>query len=170
MFDAQFYTQKILPAADYVLRNNMNTLGQHFANEFMSEHDLNNGANPNVQRNASQLFNWVAQNAQRLNNGNLTVNDQQLFDIVGAYIKNVFDVWQRQMQPSGYSAYNQQPLGSTFNRPASFTGGGMGGFGQQRPQGGNQMNGMSLAAPLLRLCPPRYSRPKRRLLLPSLRS
>lgn len=129
MFDAHFYSQKILPAVDAVLRNNMNSLGQYFANEFMGEHDLNNTVNPNVARNCQQLFAFVASEAQRMNNGNMTVNDQQLFQIVGVYIQNIYQAWaSRQQQPAAMGVgYGQATMGSSFARPS----GGMGaqGFG-----------------------------------------
>lgn len=122
MFDHNVYGA-ILNAAFNILRNNGQQIPRQFAEGFMFDHDTKNGHQS--QRNAAQLFDFVTREAQRLNNGQATIrDDQQLFGIVGLYVEDIFRRWAATQQGGGL-------------------GGGMGGFRQSNMGfgGGSSLGG-----------------------------
>lgn len=142
MFDEAMY-RDILNAAHSILRNNGNQLDRQFSEGFMFDHDPSQGAAS--MRNAQFFFDYVAREAQRMNNGQMVIHsDRQLFDIVGSYITQIFNRWadsQRQGSMGFGSGGGGRPLG--FGN----SGGGNNFFGNRR--GGTGFNlGGSRPAPL----------------------
>lgn len=146
-FDQSMYVI-IFDAAHQILRNNLNQIPQEFADGFMMEHDLRNGASS--QRGVEQLYRYVADTAVRLNNGNATIRDNdQLFQIVGDYIKAIYDNWARRRSGGGGGTWRQQTGGfgangggGGFSQPNNGFGGNSGGgfgFNQTRPQAGSHL-------------------------------
>lgn len=132
MLDEKIYGS-IFNAAHTVLQQNVQTLGNAFCQGFVDDYDIRLG-NQNY-RNAEHLINYVTQMAQRLNNGSLTIrDDQQLFDITGEYVKTIFNNWvSRQRQTPGFGQG-----GGMFN---NNNGGGFG-YSQQSGFMGNQNRNM----------------------------
>jgi hypothetical protein len=105
----------ILNCAEGILRNNAQRLGAQFCNEFMTQYNPRSGQQG--YNNAQFLFNYVSTEARRLN-GNNVVQPDLLFQIVGAFVENIFNNYVAQVR--------QQQQGGGFNNGGGFSGGGFG--------------------------------------------
>lgn len=126
MIDQHLYSQ-MFDAAFNILKSNGSSLGREFCEGFMFDHDLRNGQE--AQRNAANMFNAVANEAQRLNGNSIIRDNNQLFEIVGSYIKYIYGVYtQRQQQRGSFGGG-----GSMFGGGSTMGGGSM--FGGNRGGG-----------------------------------
>lgn len=93
MFNQQQY-QNLLTAADYIFqRQGLNEFGREFVERFVIDHDPRQGQS--AYASAQRFFDYVAQLAQRTF-GNGAVSDDQLIQLVYAYIKQLYVVWSGQ--------------------------------------------------------------------------
>ena len=137
MFDESVYST-ILQASYTILKSNGQKLGKEFCEGFMFDYDPRNGQAS--LRNAETLFNYVAREAQRLNNSMQIRDEEQLFGVVGFFIENIFNRYQSSRRGSMGGG-----MGFGGNAPSSGFGGGFQGgsmfsqnrsslgFGQQNP-------------------------------------
>ena len=113
MINQQLYIT-LLEAAHNILSRNVRELGDEFCNGFMIDHD------PNKARDhtwVERFFGYAERAVLHQNNGNPAIrNTEQLFYIVGEYIKEIHRLYQETRR----GGFGGQP------QPMSFSGGGNG--------------------------------------------
>jgi hypothetical protein len=133
MIDMSVYTT-IYQAATDILRNNVQQLGNDFCQGFLTSHDPRNGQQ--AQANTQKLYDYVFNACRQLNNGSTTLQGNQLFEIVGEYIKGILQIVrnQGQQRQTGFGSGGFGSSGGGFSTGFSSGGfgSGSGGFGQQR--------------------------------------
>lgn len=145
MFDVKVY-QSMFEALYTVLRNNSASLGREFCEGFMFDYDPNNGQSS--QQNAQHLYQYVSDQAQRLN-GNASLREDQLFAVIGNFVENIFNIYRQRGtvgQGGGFSNFQQRGPSLGFGNNGGFSGGrtmfggnGNGGFNQPRPTPGSHL-------------------------------
>lgn len=100
MFDSNLYNQ-ILNCAYDTLKENGGKLGREFCEGFMFDHDPGNGRQ--AESSVMALFNFVmSEGPRRFGSSSLTID--QLFDIVGSYITEIFNRWSSRNRSGGFSS------------------------------------------------------------------
>jgi len=89
--DRVFYNKMLQGAAD-ILQQHIADVGREFAEGFMISHNPDTG--PKVQG----LTNYLITQMRRLNGRDTFVSDQQFYDVMFNYIKEVFNAWKIDMQ------------------------------------------------------------------------
>lgn len=143
MFDAVFYTNTLMNAANTFLANNIHQYGREFANAFMANHDLNNG--PQTHQAAQNFFGYAA---RKMPNGQ--ASDAMIWQIVREYVDEIYRLNTPQQQGfgsgGGFGGYNN----GGFSQPRQGFQSGFGNnFGSSpRPSGLSQSRDDSISAPV----------------------